>query len=123
MNTKMRHRNTHKEIYNNLSLLDKFAIFISNKIGTSGAFIIIITWSVLWVIWNLFAPSNLVFDTAPSFVIWLLVSNAIQLTLMPLLMVSSNIQSKAAEERAEYDLEVNIKAEKQIEEILKLLKI
>ena len=37
---------------------------------------------------------------------------------MPLIMVGQNIQGKHAEARAAYDLEVNIKAEEEIEVIL-----
>lgn len=37
---------------------------------------------------------------------------------MPLIMVGQNLQGRHAELRAEYDLEVNVKAEKEIEVIL-----
>lgn len=37
---------------------------------------------------------------------------------MPLIMVGQNIESRSAEARSEHDLEVNIKAEKEIEVIL-----
>jgi uncharacterized membrane protein len=56
-----------------------------------------------------------------GFVLWLFISNMIQILLMPLIMVGQNIQGKHAEKRAEYDLEVNIKAEKEIETILEHL--
>jgi uncharacterized membrane protein len=42
----------------------------------------------------------------------------IQILLMPLIMVGQNIQGKHSEARSEHDLEVNIKAEKEIEVIL-----
>jgi uncharacterized membrane protein len=40
---------------------------------------------------------------------------------MPLIMVGQNIQGAHAELRAEHDLEVNVKAEKEIEVILEHL--
>jgi uncharacterized membrane protein len=56
-----------------------------------------------------------------AFVFWLFISNLIQIMLMPLIMVGQNIQGAHAEARAEHDLEVNIKAEDEIELILKHL--
>jgi uncharacterized membrane protein len=41
----------------------------------------------------------------------------IQIFLMPLIMVGQNLQSKHSEIHAETDFEVNVKAEKEIEEI------
>jgi uncharacterized membrane protein len=101
-----------------LSTLDKLAIFVTEKIGTMGFFFIIITWTILWLSWNIFAPINLRFDPFPAFVLWLFISNLIQIQLMPLIMVGQNIQGKHAELRAELDFETNKKAEKEIEAIL-----
>ncbi len=53
-----------------------------------------------------------------GFVFWLFISNLIQIMLMPLLMIGQNIQGRASEARAEHDLEINIKAEAEIETIL-----
>jgi uncharacterized membrane protein len=41
--------------------------------------------------------------------------------LMPLIMVGQNIQGRRSEMRAEHDLDVNVKAEKEIELILQHL--
>jgi uncharacterized membrane protein len=46
----------------------------------------------------------------------------IQIFLMPLIMVGQNLQSKHSEIRAENDFEVNVRAEKEIEEIKQELK-
>ena len=56
-----------------------------------------------------------------GFVFWLFISNLIQLLLMPLIMVGQNVQGRHSESRADYDLEVNLKAEKEIEIILQHL--
>ena len=62
----------------------------------------------------MFAPNALRFDPYPAFVLWLFISNMIQIFLMPLLMVGQNLQAKRAEIRAENDYNVNIKAEKEV---------
>lgn len=96
---------------------EKFAIWITNKVGSIGFFAIIFFWTVVWLGWNIFAPANLRFDPYPAFVFWLFISNMIQIFLMPLIMVGQNLQSKHSEIRAETDYEVNLKAEKEIQEI------
>ena len=101
-----------------LTALDKLALFITDKIGTMGFFFIIFVWTVLWLGWNMFAPGNLRFDPFPAFVLWLFISNLIQIHLMPLIMVGQNLQGKHAELRAEHDFETDKKAEKEIETIL-----
>jgi uncharacterized membrane protein len=58
------------------------------------------------------------FDPYPAFVLWLFMSNMIQIFLMPLIMIGQNMQSKHAEARAQADFEVNTKAELEIETIL-----
>lgn len=102
-----------------LSRLDKLAIVVTEKIGTMGFFLIIFGWTVIWLSWNIFlGPKELRFDPAPAFVLWLFISNLIQLHLLPLLMIGQNIQGKHAELRAEHDFETDKKAEKEIETIL-----
>ena len=65
-----------------LSALDKLALFVTDKIGTLGFFFIIFLWTVLWLGWNMFAPAELRFDPFPAFVLWLFISNLIQVSLM-----------------------------------------
>lgn len=101
-----------------LSPLDKLAIFVTEKIGTMGFFFIIFSWTALWLGWNVLAPSSFRFDPYPAFVLWLFISNLIQIHLMPLIMVGQNIQGKHAELRSEHDFETDKKAEKEIETIL-----
>ena len=57
---------THKD---NLSKLDKIALFITNKVGTMGFFLTIFTWTVLWLSWNTFGPVQSRFDPYPAFVL------------------------------------------------------
>lgn len=107
-----------KELSEKNSRLNRLALYITSHVGTIGFFLIIFTWSALWLGWNLLAPKEFQFDPPMGFVLWLFISNLIQILLMPLIMVGQNLQGKHAETRAAYDLEVNIKAEEEIEVIL-----
>jgi len=111
-------KNTNVVHRSKLSSLDKLALLVTDKIGTMGFFFIIFVWTVVWLGWNMLAPSNLRFDPFPAFVLWLFISNLIQIHLMPLIMVGQNIQGKHAELRAEHDFDTDRKAEKEIETIL-----
>jgi uncharacterized membrane protein len=105
----------HKE---SLSRIDNLAVFVTERIGTMGFFFLIFIWTILWLSWNIFTPKTLRFDPFPAFVLWLFISNLIQLHLMPLIMIGQNIQGRHAELRAEHDFETDKKAEEEIETIL-----
>ena len=111
-------RSINQQLKDNLKPLEKLAVWITDHVGTMGFFLVILTWTVLWLGWNLLAPKRLQFDPPTAFVFWLFISNMIQILLMPLIMVGQNIQGGYAEARAEHDLEVNIKAEQEIELVL-----
>jgi uncharacterized membrane protein len=115
------------------SMLGKIALWITQHVGSMGFFIIIFTWTVSWLSWNIFAPKNLRFDPFPGFVLWLFISNMIQLFTMPLILLGQNIQSKASDSRDEADLKINtqnalenetilIHLENQNEMMIKILK-
>ena len=114
-------RNINVERREKLSQLDKLAMNITAKVGTMGFFLIVFTWTFLWLGWNLTAPVDLRFDPYPAFVLWLCISNMIQIMLMPLLLVGQNLQGRHSEARAEADYEVNTEAEREIEIILEHL--
>jgi uncharacterized membrane protein len=118
-------RKLRKPIYNanikhreSLSYLEKIAVKVTDYVGSMGFFIIIFAWTVLWLGWNILAPRELRFDPVPAFVLWLFISNMIQIFLMPLIMIGQNLQGRHAEKRAESDYEVNVKSEREIEAIL-----
>ncbi|MFN8242714.1 MAG: DUF1003 domain-containing protein [Ferruginibacter sp.] len=104
-----------------LSVLDKMALWITDQVGSMGFFILIFCWTVGWLGWNMLAPASLRFDPYPAFVLWLFISNMIQIFLMPLIMIGQNLQSRHSEIRAEQDFAVNKKAETEVETILKHL--
>jgi uncharacterized membrane protein len=105
----------HKE---SLSLLETFAVKLTDHVGSIGFFLIIFGWTILWLGWNTIAPKEWRFDPFPAFVLWLFISNVIQIFLMPLIMIGQNLQGRHAENRAEADFEVNVRAEKEIEVVL-----
>lgn len=114
-------RNVNREHAESLTRLEKVALAITNHVGTMGFFLIIVTWTAFWLGWNFLAPKNLQFDPPMAFVFWLFISNMIQIFLMPLLMVGQNLQGRHADLRAESDFEINVKAEREVETILRHL--
>ncbi|MEO8065302.1 MAG: DUF1003 domain-containing protein [Candidatus Doudnabacteria bacterium] len=110
--------NANKRHRESLSGLEKLAVWITYHVGTMGFFMIIFSWTILWLTWNSMGPFEHRFDPAPAFVLWLFISNMIQIFLMPLLMIGQNLQSRHAEYRAEADFQVNTKAEAEVEAIL-----
>jgi len=111
-------RNINIEHHENLSSLEKLALWITEHVGAMGFFLLVFLWTLAWLLWNILAPKGLRFDPFPAFVLWLFISNMIQLFLMPLIMIGQNLQGRHSEARAEADFEVNLKAEKETEAIL-----
>jgi len=114
-------RNVHRAVLETISPLDRLALWITVRVGSMGFFLCIFGWTVIWLSWNLLAPPAWQFDPPMAFVFWLFISNVIQILLMPLIMVGQNLQSRHGEVRSENDLEVNIRAEREIEAILRHL--
>jgi uncharacterized membrane protein len=110
--------NVNVEHHKKLTRLERVAIWITAHVGTMGFFMIIFIWTIGWLGWNALAPKGMKFDPAPAFVLWLFISNMIQLMLLPLLMIGQNLQGRHSEARAEADFDVNTKAEREIETIL-----
>jgi len=110
-------------VIENFSPLDRLAVRITDRVGTMSFFLVIFAWTVLWVGYNVLASKVPAlhwhaFDPFPAFVAYLLVSNVIQIWLMPLLMVGQNMQGRHSEARAEADYLVNQKAFADTEAIL-----
>jgi uncharacterized membrane protein len=110
--------NANKALRDKLTQVEKLAMWITEHVGTMGFFFIILGWTLLWLGWNTVGPIDARFDPYPGFVLWLFISNMIQIFLMPLIMVGQNLQGRHSEARAEADFEVNTHAEQEIEAIL-----
>jgi uncharacterized membrane protein len=111
-------RNVNTEHAESLGSVERLAVWITDHVGSMGFFLVIFVWTAAWLGWNALAPKPVRFDPFPAFVLWLFISNMIQIFLMPLIMVGQNLQSRHSEARAESDYEVNVKAEREIEAIL-----
>ncbi|HUO77471.1 MAG TPA: DUF1003 domain-containing protein [Thermodesulfovibrionales bacterium] len=111
-------KNVNAEHRETLTRLERLAVWITEKVGSMGFFLIIFAWTIVWLGWNTITPKELRFDPFPAFVLWLFISNVLQIFLMPLIMIGQNLQGRHSESRAESDFEVNVKAEREIEAIL-----
>lgn len=111
-------RNVAEVRQSQLTPMQRLALAVTKRVGTMGFFFLIAGWSALWLGWNTLAPKPLRFDPPTGFVLWLFISNLIQILLMPLLMVGQNVLSLDADIRAENDYEVNRKTEHYVEIIL-----
>ena len=103
------------------STLDRLALGVNKKIGSFGFFILVFIWTIGWLSWNTLGPIDLRFDPFPAFVLWLFISNMIQLFFLPLILIGQDLQSRQADLRAEVDFEINRRAEEESREILKIL--
>jgi len=101
-----------------LSKIEKFALVITKKVGTFYFFLVVFVWTLIWLLWNTLMPEGFRFDPYPAFVIWLFISNMLQIFLMPLIMVADTLQSKHAEVRAEKHYEADIKADQAVSDIM-----
>jgi uncharacterized membrane protein len=102
--------------------LNRLALWITLRVGSMGFFVVIFLWTVIWLSWNVLAPKAIRFDPFPGFVLWLFISNMIQLFLMPLILIGQNLQAKESDQRAKNDYRINRKAEEEIQEINAALK-
>jgi len=114
-------RNVNVEHQHQLTKMELLALAVTERVGTMGFFFLIAGWTAIWLGWNTLAPKPLRFDPPTAFVLWLFISNMIQILLMPLLMVGQNVLSRHAELRADADYEVNLKTEREVEVILQHL--
>lgn len=111
-------KNSFEATQQTLSSAERFAVYITHHVGSIEFFAILTLWSVGWLMWNLFGPAGYRFDPAPAFVIWLFLSNIIQLILLPLIMIGQNLDDRHSNLRAEADYKLNKRAEEEIKVII-----
>jgi len=101
---------------------DKIADKITNFAGTMSFVYIHSVWFGLWVIINLgLLGAGLAFDTFPFGLLTLIVSLE-AIFLSTFVMISQNRQANAAEIRSELDYQTDVKAEKEVDIIMKTLR-
>lgn len=82
-NQRTKVRNVNEDFRNyGIGSLDRFALKITALVGSILFFFVIFLVTTVWLFWNVFAPETHQFDPAPAFVIWLFISNFIQLMLI-----------------------------------------
>lgn len=67
MNYKL--KNVTKNHQDSLKRSQKFAAWITGKIGTMLFFCVIFFWTISWLLWNTMAPRKIRFDPAPDFLL------------------------------------------------------
>lgn len=107
-----------------LGRVERLAVWITQRVGTMGFFIIILSWTALWMGWNILAERlhwGLVFDRPWQFLVWLFISNVLQIHLMPLIMIGQNLLGRHAEIRAAQEYETTMQMEYETEVVLRYL--
>ena len=109
----------YKSFLESLPVGERLALAVTKNVGTLAFFVGVLMWTVLWCGYNILATEFprfkwQAFDPFPAFVAWLLISNVIQLHLMPLILIGQNLDAKRAETQAKKDFHINKKAEKEI---------
>lgn len=94
--------------------MQNFAVWMTRRAGSVGFFACVLGWTIAWLAWNTAAPSGMQFDPFPGFVLWLFISNVIQLLLLPLIMVGQQVLGRKSDARADADYAVDVKAEGEI---------
>ncbi|HRH25521.1 MAG TPA: DUF1003 domain-containing protein [Parcubacteria group bacterium] len=111
-------KNSFVKTQETLSSAERFAVYVTHHVGSFRFFTILLIWSFLWLAWNLFGPVELRFDPAPAFVIWLFLSNIIQLILLPLILIGQNLENRHTNMQAEEDYQVSKHSEEEIKIII-----
>ncbi|HSX53407.1 MAG TPA: DUF1003 domain-containing protein [Patescibacteria group bacterium] len=113
--------NANREIQKFKTAEDRAADKITRFAGTMHFVYIHSVWFAVWIIINLgLLGAGIVFDKFPFGLLTLIVSLE-AIFLSTFVMISQNRQALAADIRSELDYQVNVKAEKEIDLILKAL--
>lgn len=113
--------NANQEIKKLKKTEDKLADKITSFAGTMSFVYIHSVWFGLWVAINLgLLGAGLAFDTFPFGLLTLIVSLE-AIFLSTFVMISQNRQANAAEVRSELDYQTDVKAEKEVDVIMKTL--
>ncbi|MCX7598570.1 MAG: DUF1003 domain-containing protein [Armatimonadetes bacterium] len=109
-----------------LSPMERLALWITRHVGSMGFFVVILAWTALWMGWNVLAQRfhwGHVFDQPWQFLVWLFISNVLQIHLMPLIMVGQNLLGRHAEMRAAQEYETTVQVEYETEVMLRYLEV
>ena len=97
---------------------DRFAAFFGSIRFIVGMSVFIL----IWFLWNIFAPSNLIFDPYPLIFLTLLLSLQASYAA-PIILFSQNRQADKDREKFELDLQADLRSEDMLEKIMTKLEI
>ena len=106
-------RNVNKEHKDNLGVQEKIALTITRAVGSMYC-------AYVFALIALISLPDAIRNGRASTISWI-AQTFLQLVLLSIIMVGQNVASKHSERRSDADYEVNIKAEKEVEEIKKKL--
>lgn len=101
-----------------VNYFDRFAAFFGSIRFIAGMSVFII----LWLLWNIFAPSGLEFDKYPFIFLTLLLSLQASYAA-PIILFSQNRQADKDREKFELDLQADLRSEEMLEKIMVKLEI
>jgi uncharacterized membrane protein len=105
--------NVNQEHKQQLTVLDKAAIFITKVVGTMWC-------AIAFTVLALVSLPEAIHGGTATTISWI-AQTFLQLVLLSIIMVGQNLQSKHSELRADADYETNIEAKKDIEILMKRL--
>ena len=106
-------RNINIEHKDNLNFQERLALIITKGIGSMYC-------AYIFTIIALISLPDAIHAGRAAIISWI-AQTFLQLVLLSIIMVGQNVESKHSELRADADYEVNMKAEKEVEEIKKTL--
>ena len=115
-------KNTNIEFYKLTGISTKVADAIAIYAGTVGFFMLHVIWFTVWVLANTgqFGPEYM-FDPFPFGLLTMIVSLE-AIFLSTFILMSQNVAAKKSEMRAEHEYQVNLETEKNVAEILAMVK-
>jgi len=115
-------KNTNIEFYKLTGISTKVADAIAGYAGTVGFFMLHVIWFTIWVLANTgqFGPEYM-FDPFPFGLLTMIVSLE-AIFLSTFILMSQNVAAKKSEMRAEHEYQVNLETEKNVAEILAMVK-
>ena len=106
-------RNINKEHRERLTVQEKIALSITKGVGSMYC-------AYIFAIIALISLPDAISAGRPAIISWI-AQTFLQLVLLSIIMVGQNVASKHSELRADADYEVNLKSEREIEEIKQTL--
>lgn len=100
---------------------ERWADWTANSFGTLAFFEVNCLIFAAWIVWNLgYIPMAPIFDPFPFSLLTMVVSLE-AIVLSTIVLISQNRAARMADIREEIDLQVNLRAERQITKILQIL--